>query len=132
MVVKENMTKVHKKLFEPSTQRTQKLKQAYMEQKPSICADRSVLVTQSYMETEALPPVLRQAIAFDKVLSEVPIWIQDGELIVGNIASRPRGVFLFPEYGPNMKLLFLYIELNIVDSIPSQWHKPICSRQVQT
>ena len=98
MVVKEKMTKVHRKLFKPSTQRTQKLKQAYMEQKPSICADRSVLVTQSYMENEALPPVLRQAIAFDKVLSEVPLWIQDGELIVGNIASRPRGVFLFPEY----------------------------------
>jgi len=28
----------------------------------------------------------------------MPVWIQDGELIVGNIASRPRGVFLFPEY----------------------------------
>jgi len=98
MIVEENMTKVRGRLFKPSTQRTQNLKQAYMEQKPSICADRSVLVTQSYMETEALPPVLRQAIAFDKVLSEVPLWIQDGELIVGNIASRPRGVFLFPEY----------------------------------
>jgi len=36
--------------------------------------------------------------AFDKVLSEMPLWIQSGELIVGNIASRPRGAFLFPEY----------------------------------
>jgi formate C-acetyltransferase len=69
-----------------------------MQHKPNLCADRSVLVTESYKETEALPPVLRQAMAFDKVLSEIPIWIQDGELIVGNIASRPRGVFLFAEY----------------------------------
>jgi formate C-acetyltransferase len=69
-----------------------------MEQKPSLCADRSVLVTDSYKKTEAMPPVLRQATAFDKVLSELPLWIQDGELIVGNIASRPRGAFLFPEY----------------------------------
>ena len=82
----------------PSTLRTQRLKQAYMERRPSICAERSVLVTESYKETEAQPPVLRQVMAFDKVLSEMPIWIQDGELIVSNIASRPRGAFLFPEY----------------------------------
>jgi len=82
----------------PSTQRTKGLKQAYMACKPSICSDRSVLVTESFRETEALPPVLRQALAFDKVLSQMPIWIQDGELIVSNIASRPRGAFLFPEY----------------------------------
>ena len=88
----------HTKKANPSTQRTAKLKQTYLEHKPSICSDRSVLVTDSYKETEALPPVLRQAMAFDRVLSEMPIWIQDGELIVGNIASRPRGVFLFPEY----------------------------------
>jgi formate C-acetyltransferase len=74
------------------------LRQAYLAQKPSLCADRSVLVTESYEETEALPPILRQAMAFEKVLSEVPLWIQDGELIAGNIASRPRGAFLFPEY----------------------------------
>jgi len=70
-----------------------------MQHKPNLCAERSVLVTESYKQTEALPPVLRQALAFDKVLSEMPIWIQDGELIVSNLASRPRGAFLFPEYG---------------------------------
>ncbi len=82
----------------PSTQRTQQLRQAYMTQKPSLCGDRSALVTESYKATEAMPPVLRQAIAFDKVLSEMPIWIQENELIVSNIASRLKGVFLFPEY----------------------------------
>jgi len=57
-----------------------------------------VLVTDSYRQSEAIPAVIRQANAFDKVLSEVPLWILDGELIVANIASRPRGAFLFPEY----------------------------------
>ena len=80
----------------PSTPRTLKLRQAFMEHRPSICADRSVLVTETYQKTEALPPAIRQAMAFDRVLSEMPLWIQDGELIVSNIASRPRGVFLFP------------------------------------
>ncbi len=82
----------------PSTPRTQRLKQAYLTRKPIICAERSVLLTQAYKETEALPPVLRQAVAFDKVLSGMPVWIQDGELIVSNLASRPGGSFLFPEY----------------------------------
>jgi formate C-acetyltransferase len=74
------------------------LRETFLSQRPSLCADRSVLVTESYKETEALPAVLRQAMAFDKVLSAMPLWIQAGELIVGNIASRPRGIFLFPEY----------------------------------
>jgi pyruvate formate-lyase/glycerol dehydratase family glycyl radical enzyme len=82
----------------PSTPRTQRLKQAFMVEKPIICAERSVLVTQSYKETEALPPVLRQAMAFAKVLTEMPIWIREDELIVSNLASKPAGSFLFPEY----------------------------------
>ena len=90
--------RAHHKPCRPSTPRTERLKQAYMQHRPSLCAERSVLVTESYKATEALPPVLRQALAFDKVLSEMPIWIQDGELIVANLASRPRGAFLFPEY----------------------------------
>ena len=98
MSAEASATRVARKSCHPSTERTQKLKQAYMQHKPNICADRSVLVTDSYKKTEAMPPVLRQALAFNKVLSEMPIWIQDGELIVANIASRPRGVFLFPEY----------------------------------
>lgn len=98
----------------PSTLRTQKLKQTYIGQKPNICVDRGILVTDSYRMTEALPPVLRQAMAFDKVLSEMPIWIQDSELIVGNIASRPRGAFLFPEYNDT----WLKRELDTISTRP--------------
>lgn len=82
----------------PSTARTQRLKQVFMDEKPIICAERSVLFTQSYKETEASPPVQRQAMAFEKVLDEMPIWIRDEELIVSNLASKPGGSFLFPEY----------------------------------
>jgi len=82
----------------PSTARTQRLKQVFMTEKPTICAERNVLYTRSYQETEALQPVLRQAMAFAKTLDEMPIWIRDDELIVSNLASRPGGSFLFPEY----------------------------------
>ena len=98
VMVPEVEVKSTTKKQSPSTPQTQRLKQAFMVEKPIICAERSVLVTQSYKETEALPPVLRQAMAFEKVLTEMPIWIRDGELIVSNLASKPGGSFLFPEY----------------------------------
>lgn len=81
-----------------STERTKNLRDLYMSHVPSICPERSELFTASYQATEAEPHVLRQAKAFAKVLGEAPIWIQEGELIVGNIASRPRGSYLFPEF----------------------------------
>ncbi len=82
----------------PSTDRTRRLRERYMSHRHTICSERSILVTESFKETEALPPVMRQALAFDKVLRAMPIWIQEDELIVSNLASRPRGAFLFPEY----------------------------------
>lgn len=69
------MQEKQQKVFFPSTQRTQQLRHAYMEQKHSISAERSVLVTDSYRKTEAMPSILRQAMAFEKVLNEVPVWI---------------------------------------------------------
>ena len=83
---------------EPSTPRTERLREALVGQKYTICADRAVLVTESYRQTEGMHPAIRQAMAFEKVLREMPIWIQDGELIVGNVASRPNGANIFPEY----------------------------------
>jgi len=82
----------------PSTQRTQRLRAALLGQKYTICADRAVRVTDSYRQTEGQHPAIRQALAFDKVLREMAIWIQDGELLAGNVASRPNGANIFPEY----------------------------------
>ena len=73
----------------PSTERTRKLREFYMSHRYAICSERSVLVTDSYKSTEALPPVIRQAKAFAKVLREMPIWIQEGELIVSRFAGEP-------------------------------------------
>lgn len=106
------------KKWNPSTPRTQRLKQAFMVEKPTLCAERSVLVTQSYKETEALPPVLRQAMAFAKVLDEMPIWIRDDELIVSNLASKPGGSFLFPEYDDS----WIMRELDTISTrMPDPW-----------
>jgi hypothetical protein len=66
---------------------------------PEICFERAVLLTQSYRETEGEPVVLRRAKALDKILSEMTVYIQEDELIVGNLASKPLSAPFFPEYG---------------------------------
>ncbi len=65
---------------------------------PVIEADRAVLLTESYRETEGEPVILRRAKAFLKICRELPITIRPEELIVGSNSIAPRGCQVFPEY----------------------------------
>ena len=65
---------------------------------PEIEADRAVLLTQSYRQTEGEPIILRRAKAFAHILENIPITIRDEELIVGSATQAPRGCQTFPEY----------------------------------
>ena len=65
---------------------------------PAVCAERAVLITESYKETEGQPMPIRRAKALEKILSEMSIFIQDDELIVGNQCSMPRSAPIFPEF----------------------------------
>ena len=65
---------------------------------PEIEADRAVLLTESYRETEGLPVVMRQAKAFAHILANIPITIREEELIVGSSTIAPRSCQTFPEY----------------------------------
>jgi len=62
-----------------------------------MCLERARLMTQSYRQTEGHPAILRRARAFHAVLDGLPIEIGDGELIVGNVASKPRVAYFAPE-----------------------------------
>lgn len=65
---------------------------------PEIEADRAILLTQSYRETEGEPVVVRHAKAFVHILKNIPITIRPLELIVGSSTIAPRGCQTFPEY----------------------------------
>ncbi len=65
---------------------------------PEIEADRAVLLTESYKETEGEPIIMRRAKAFAHILKNIPITIRDEELIVGSATQAPRGCQTFPEY----------------------------------
>lgn len=65
---------------------------------PEIESERAVLITKSFMETEAMPMIIRRAKALEKILNEMTIVIRDEELIVGNLTTKPRGTQIFPEF----------------------------------
>lgn len=64
---------------------------------PSICIERAYLMTEAYKENEDEPVVIRRAKALAKVLENLTVHIEDGELIVGNATSKVRGGNLMPE-----------------------------------
>lgn len=66
--------------------------------KPEIEADRAILLTESYMQTEDEPIISRRAKAFEHILKNIPIVIRENELIVGSTTKAPRGCQVFPEY----------------------------------
>ena len=65
-----------------------------------LCVQKAQLITKMYRETEGEPESLRQAKAFAHVLENIPIWIDEEELIAGHAASKPWGVEIDPFLGP--------------------------------
>ncbi|UCF61644.1 MAG: hypothetical protein JSV37_02875, partial [Anaerolineaceae bacterium] len=78
--------------------RVSKVREDLMQRTPMICSERATIITESYSETEGLSMILRRAKSLDKILSEMSIYIEDDQLIVGNQASMGRAAPIFPEY----------------------------------
>ena len=81
------------------SERIARLRQQSLDAVPTISAERAVLLTRSYRETEGqnLSPAMRHALAFQKVLEAKTIWIGEGELIVGERGPRPKATPTYPE-----------------------------------
>lgn len=73
-------------------ERVVKLKKRLAIQKYKICIERVRLFTESLKQTEELPRIIRSATAFAHYLDHKTIFIEDGELIVGNVASESMGL----------------------------------------
>ncbi len=82
----------------PVTERVKKLIADLYAEMPEIVADRAVLITESYKQTEHLPIIKRRALAFKHILENLPITIRDEELVVGANTKKPRSCQTFPEY----------------------------------
>jgi len=67
--------------------------------KPKLTSERAELITKLYKETEGEPAILRRAKALETILSEMTIYIQPHELIVGNLGPEPISASVYPEGG---------------------------------
>ena len=64
---------------------------------PELHPERAVSVTRSYRETEGQPLFTRRGRMLLRIVTEHPVKIQEGELIVGMKTLTPRGSPVFPE-----------------------------------
>ncbi len=89
--------------FQPQNQdcdfeRIERLQDRMNRRTATICPERACIITESYKRTEGEPIVIRRAKAFDDILSNMTIYIEDDTLIIGNQASRNFAAPIFPEY----------------------------------
>ena len=62
-----------------------------------LSLERARLVTESYKTTEGEPTVIRRAKSLTHVLKNMAIYIQEGELIVGNYSPSSLQLVIHPE-----------------------------------
>jgi len=79
--------------------RIAKLRELVRPVQPELDPERLRYVTASYRETEGQSTIIRKAKALDKMLSEMTVYILDGELIVGNQSRSPMAAAIACEYG---------------------------------
>ncbi len=90
MIATEQVTKV--------TERIAHLREKVLSTKPTVCTERARFYTEVYRDNEEQPVIIKRALALQKTLEKMTIFIDEGELIVGNQSSGHRAAPIFPEY----------------------------------
>ena len=74
------------------TDRIARMKARLQVDKYPICAEKARYCIAAWKQHEGLPPVLQRAYATENYLDHRTLFVEDDELIVGNVASRPMGM----------------------------------------
>ena len=80
------------------TERISHLREKVLSSKPTVCTERARFYTEIYRDHEDEPVIIKRALALQKTLEKMSIFIDEGELIVGNQSSSHRAAPIFPEY----------------------------------
>lgn len=96
------------------SERVIRLKSKYLHAKPTVCTERAQIYTEVYHANQSKPLIIRRALSLDRTLRQMTITIDEGELIVGNQASRLRAAPIFPEYAVD----WILRELDELDGRP--------------
>ena len=104
MFNKSNISTVPDKQTESRGERLWKRMLDYR-QNAKLSLARAKLLTASYKETEGLPSPIRRAKAFEKIVTEIPIYIEDDDLLAGAFATRPMDFEWYPEFAVDQEML---------------------------
>jgi pyruvate formate-lyase/glycerol dehydratase family glycyl radical enzyme len=85
-------------IFGNSSERIEKMRARLIDTPSTICTERAKIITDVYRRNEDKPVIIKRAMAIREILRNMSISIEDGELIVGNQASKLRAAPIFPEY----------------------------------
>lgn len=77
--------------------RIAKLRRTILESVPTVGVERGRLVTEAYQENEARPILIKRALALQKLLNHLTIYINEDDLLVGNQGHAPRCPPIYPE-----------------------------------
>ncbi|PIE35675.1 formate C-acetyltransferase/glycerol dehydratase family glycyl radical enzyme [candidate division KSB3 bacterium] len=80
------------------SERIYQLREKVLNARPTVCTERARFYTEMYQQHEARPVIVKRALALEETLKRMTIFIDDGELIVGNQSSQLRAAPIFPEY----------------------------------
>jgi pyruvate formate-lyase/glycerol dehydratase family glycyl radical enzyme len=80
-------------------ERIRKLREQSVNAKPYISPERALLITEFYQSDRAqeVSVPLKRALAFAYILEQKEIWINEGELIVGERGPAPQATPTYPE-----------------------------------
>jgi pyruvate formate-lyase/glycerol dehydratase family glycyl radical enzyme len=73
-------------------QRVSKLKARLQVNEYPICVEKAQIILESFKRNEGDPAILRRAKATADYLNKRTIFIEDDEIIIGNVASKPMGM----------------------------------------
>ena len=102
---------INNERFGTLTPRMNSFREAVLDKKPYICAERAILATESYKENQHHPSVMKRALMLKNILEKMTIYIEDETLIVGNQAQSNKDAPIFPEY----TLEFVMRELDLFE-----------------
>ena len=83
--------------LKPITGRVKKMREKYRDTQPEICIARYRLITEFYMNNPDMTGILKRAKNLRNILYNIPVRIDDGEVIVGAQSGTYRACALYPE-----------------------------------
>ena len=84
--------------FKPMTARVKQTRDKYRNTVPKVCIARYKLITQFYMEHPELTGVLKRAYAMKYIFENIPLRVEDEDIIVGAQGTTYRSCAVYPEY----------------------------------